>query len=426
MAEKEKWSYKDYTDNTDTLNAGAKREQIASSKPSDFTYGNYVESDTVKQAKDSLNAQLAQKPNAYQSQWQRSINDTINKIMNRDKFSYDLNGDALYQQYKDQYVTQGKMAMMDTMGQAAALTGGYGSSYGQSVGQQTYQGYLQQLNDKVPELYQLALDQYNREGEDLYNQYSLYSDMDSKDYSKYRDTVSDYNAERDYLTNRYYNESEMDYGRYNDAYNRAYGQHRDSVADWQNELNRADSDYWNQKQFGYGQYSDNKNLAYQDYRNNIADSQWEQDFNEALRQYNEQFQYQKDRDAVADSQWEASMKYQKERDAVADSQWEKSYELSASSKQAVDETVAMEGLSFSDSEKLLAFKETEDWDAINNYIMSLGVSDAEKKHLMAIWTPEEYRTPKINDPAKYPKMTSSYVRGGGAGVRFNTMIDLKE
>ena len=196
MAEKEKWSYKDYTDNTDTLNAGAKREQIASSKPSDFTYGNYVESDTVKQAKDSLSAQLAQKPNAYQSQWQRSINDTINKIMNRDKFSYDLNGDALYQQYKDQYVTQGKMAMMDTMGQAAALTGGYGSSYGQSVGQQTYQGYLQQLNDKVPELYQLALDQYNREGEDLYNQYSLYSDMDSKDYSKYRDTVSDYNAER--------------------------------------------------------------------------------------------------------------------------------------------------------------------------------------------------------------------------------------
>ena len=58
--------------------------------------------------------------------------------------------------------------------------------------------------------------------------------------------------------------------------------------------------------------------------------------------------------------------------------------------------------------------------------LGLGVSDAEKKHLMAIWTPEEYRTPKINDPAKYPKMTSSYVRGGGAGVRFNTMIDLKE
>lgn len=403
-----KWSYKDYTDNTETLKANEQREQVASSKPSDFTYNSYVESDTVKAAKDALNAQLAQKPNAYQSQWQNSINDTINKIMNREKFSYDLNGDALYQQYKDQYTTQGKLAMMDTMGQAAAATGGYGNSYAQSVGQQTYQGYLQQLNDKVPELYQLALDQYNREGDDLYNQYGLYSDMESKDYSKYRDTVSDYNTERDYLTSTYYTESDRDYSRYNDAYNKAYGQYRDSVADWQNELNRADSEYWNQKQFGYGQYADEKNLAYQDYRNEITDSQWQKEF------------------ATAVDQWNQNMAYQKERDAVADSQWQKSYDLSASSKQAVEETISMKGLSISDSEKLLDLKEDENWDAINNYIMSLGVSDEEKRHLMTIWTPDEYRQPKILDPAKYPKQSGSYVRGGGAGVRFNTVVDLKE
>ena len=83
----------------------------------------------------------------YQSPWQTQLNDTISKILNREKFSYDLNGDALYQQYKDQYVNQGQQAMMDTMGQAQAMTGGYGNSYAQTVGQQTYQGYLQQLND---------------------------------------------------------------------------------------------------------------------------------------------------------------------------------------------------------------------------------------------------------------------------------------
>jgi hypothetical protein len=32
------------------------------------------------------------------------------------------------------------MAMMDTMGKAAGLTGGYGSPYAQQVGQQAYQG----------------------------------------------------------------------------------------------------------------------------------------------------------------------------------------------------------------------------------------------------------------------------------------------
>ena len=56
---------------------------------------------------------------------------------------------------------------MDTMGQAQAMTGGYGNSYAQTVGQQTYQGYLQGLNDQVPALYQLALDKYNSEGNQL-------------------------------------------------------------------------------------------------------------------------------------------------------------------------------------------------------------------------------------------------------------------
>ena len=42
--------------------------------------------------------------------------------------------------------------MKDTMGQAAALTGGYGSSYAESSAQQQYDAYLQQLGDIVPEL----------------------------------------------------------------------------------------------------------------------------------------------------------------------------------------------------------------------------------------------------------------------------------
>ena len=119
-----------------------------------------------------------------QPNWQPQLNETIDKILNREKFSYDVNGDALYQQYKDLYTNQGKQAMMDTMGQASAMTGGYGNSYAQTVGQQTYQGYLQQLNDKVPELYQLALDQYNQEGQKLYDQASVMSTMEQRDYDR--------------------------------------------------------------------------------------------------------------------------------------------------------------------------------------------------------------------------------------------------
>ena len=194
----------------------------------------YLQSDAVRQAQDALRAQQSSRPGAYQSQWQQTLNDTLSKIQNREKFSYDLNGDALYQQYKDRYIQQGQQAMMDTMGQAAALTGGYGNSYAQSVGQQTYQGYLQGLNDKVPELYQLALQKYQQEGNDLMNQYGLLADRENTDYGRYRDQMSDYNSELERLYNIYNNERSYDYGAY-----------RDDIADsqWQAEFDEAKRRY---------------------------------------------------------------------------------------------------------------------------------------------------------------------------------------
>lgn len=273
------WSYDKFKVSSGTSAADKKRQELEAKQPGDFTYKDYAESDTVTQAKNALST--LQKPGAYQSQWQQSIDDTLNKILNREKFTYDVNGDALYQQYKDQYATQGKMAMMDTMGQAAAMTGGYGNSYAQSVGQQAYQGYLQQLNDKVPELYQLALDQYNREGDELYNQYGLFADREETDYGRHRDTVSDYNTERDYLTNRYYTESEQDYNRYNDSYSKAYNQYRDSVSDWQQTLARADENYFNLYDRDYNRYSDDRTISYDDYWNTTN------------------FNYQQQQDAIA-------------------------------------------------------------------------------------------------------------------------------
>lgn len=232
-----------------TISAGQKVKDTESKKPGAFNYKDYEKSDAVKQAEASIQQHNANRPGAYQSKWQTQLDDTIYKILNREKFTYDVNGDALYQQYKDQYINQGRQAMMDTMGQAQAMTGGYGNSYAQTVGQQTYQGYLQQLNDRIPELYQIALDQYNREGQELYNQYGLFADRDEQDYGRYRDTVTDWQTDRDYLTDEARYQSETDYGRYMDDKNFQYGQYRDSVTDWQYDLNRADEDYW--KKYGY-------------------------------------------------------------------------------------------------------------------------------------------------------------------------------
>lgn len=252
----------------------------------DFTYDEYKESDTVTQAGDALNAHLANKPAEYQSQWQGKLDELMNSIMNRDKFSYDLNGDALYQQYKDKYIQQGKLAMADTMGQAAAMTGGYGSSYSQAAGQQAYQAQLDNLNDIVPELYQMALDRYNQEGQELYNQYGMVADRENLDYGRYRDTVSDYLTERDYLAGRYDSERDYDYSKYNNERDFAYGQYAD-------DRNFAYGQYSDDRNLAYDEYATDKNLSYQEYRNAIADEQWQKQYDESVRQYNEQMALQK-------------------------------------------------------------------------------------------------------------------------------------
>lgn len=209
----------------------------ASASPKEFTYDDYKASDTVAQAHAALQQQLAAKPGDYQSTWQGQINGIIDRIMNREDFSYDVNSDALYQQYKDQYASLGKLAMQDTMGQAAGLTGGYGSSYASTAGNQAYQSYLSQLNEVVPELYGMARDQYNQEGQELYNQYGLLTDQDSQDYGRYVDQYNQWASERDHLQGVYNDERNFDYGKYSDDKNYAYNEYRNAIADKQWEKN---------------------------------------------------------------------------------------------------------------------------------------------------------------------------------------------
>lgn len=180
----------------------------------DFKYSPYNPSDAVLAAKARL--EELQRPGDYQSKWQDQLQASLDAILGRKAFQYDLNGDALYQQYKEQYQNLGQQAMMDTMGQAAALTGGYGSSYGQSVGQQTYDAYLQNLNDVVPELYGQAYEQYADEGTKLQNQYSMLLDRENADYSRYRDDVTDYMNELQLAMQAARNAESDDYDRYRD------------------------------------------------------------------------------------------------------------------------------------------------------------------------------------------------------------------
>ena len=142
----------------------------------------------------------------YSSRYSSQIDALLDSVLNREGFSYDVESDPLYQQYRKQYIREGDRAMRDTMGNAAALTGGYGSSYGTTAGSQAYDYYLSQLNDRVPELEQLAYQKYQDEGTALLNRLSALQAMEDQDYSRYRDQMNDY-----------YNDRTFDYQKEQDA-----------------------------------------------------------------------------------------------------------------------------------------------------------------------------------------------------------------
>ena len=182
----------------------------------------YQQSDAVTKAQQDLQQYQQNKPGEYQSKWQQTMDDLISKYQSRGPFRYDINADAMYQQMVDRYVQQGKQAMMDTIGQAASLTGGYGNSYAQTAGQQTYQGYLQGANDMLPQFYQMALDRYNSDGDALLQQYRLLSDQEDTAYERYVDQLNQYFTELDRLQNAYDNERSFDYGQFADDRNYQY------------------------------------------------------------------------------------------------------------------------------------------------------------------------------------------------------------
>ncbi len=138
----------------------------------------------------------------YQDSYSRQLKDLYDKIMGREKFQYDAANDPLYQQYRQMYVQQGRQAMADTMGLAAGLTGGYGSTYSQAAGQQQYDAYLQQLNQVVPELYAQARQAYNDEGDRMLQQYQLTGDLRDDEYSRYQDRLSNWYKDLSYQADR--------------------------------------------------------------------------------------------------------------------------------------------------------------------------------------------------------------------------------
>ena len=231
---------------------------------SGFTYKDFQTSDTTNDFLNAYNNWKAQGAPVYADSYQGTLNGIMNDIMNGKPFSWDMNGDALYQQYKDMYTNQANLGMQNAMAQAAALTGGYGSSYGQAVGQQAYAQQMQGLNDVALDLHDRAYGQYQDQRADLYNQYGMYSDLANQEYNEWLNAVNLYNQEGDKLYGQYMDSYNNDLNTYNtdkgiayDEYTRAQDYARaDEV--WKRERDAAEED-WN-KMYGDLKFDEEGNV----------------------------------------------------------------------------------------------------------------------------------------------------------------------
>ena len=215
-----------------TNSTAAKAQELANAAPSNnvtagvTTASGGTEAKPVYQRSDRVNEYYEKtrklernKPDEFESKYEGQISDILDNILNRPKFSYtaeDMTNDDLYKMYRDQYMRQGNLAMRDTMGNAASLTGGYGNTYASAAGQQAYDNYVAQLNNKALDFYDRAYQRYADEGQNLYNQMNVVTGLDNTDCQRYRDGVNDYYNDLNYYNGRYNQEYGYDYGEYQD------------------------------------------------------------------------------------------------------------------------------------------------------------------------------------------------------------------
>ena len=178
----------------------------------------YSESDEVEGRREQLRNVEANRPDPFKSKYQDQISNLLDGIYNQKKFSYtgkDLQNDDIYKMYAQRYSDSARRAMQDTMANAQAQSGGYGSSYAAQVAQQAYDNQMNGLNDKALDCRDRAYQMYRDDQANEYNKLQAFQGQDNTDYGRYRDTVTDWQNDRNYYLNALNGERTHDLNVYN-------------------------------------------------------------------------------------------------------------------------------------------------------------------------------------------------------------------
>lgn len=139
----------------------------------------------------------------YENAFAQQQKDLLDRILNREDFSWSKETDPQWSSYKKSYLREGDRATANALAQASAASGGRPSSYAVNTATQAGDYYATKLNDVIPTLYQQAyeryLDEYNMKLKDL----NAVNQQEQLDYAKYLDRLGQFNTDRGFAYQNY-------------------------------------------------------------------------------------------------------------------------------------------------------------------------------------------------------------------------------
>ena len=186
-------------------------EEVSSAAPSDNI------SERKSQAKAEYeNWQASEKPQ-YSRRYGDSVSSLVSELEGRE-FSYDPANDEVYQRYRESVKSSAELALADATGLAAALNGGYATSYAQIAGQTAFVNRMKEADEMIPELYEAAYDRFSAETDDMEDRLDILRDLENDEWDKYMDLLEDYNDEGERLYDRYSDLSDEEFDRFYSMY----------------------------------------------------------------------------------------------------------------------------------------------------------------------------------------------------------------
>jgi hypothetical protein len=139
----------------------------------------------------------------YENAFAQQQKDLLDRILNREDFSWSKETDPQWSSYKKSYLREGDRATANALAQASAASGGRPSSHAVNAATQAGDYYATKLNDVIPTLYQQAyeryLDEYNMKLKDL----NAVNQQEQLDYAKYLDRLGQFNTDRGFAYQNY-------------------------------------------------------------------------------------------------------------------------------------------------------------------------------------------------------------------------------